>query len=213
MSEPVSIAVVDDDAMVSAHLSMMLPGFGVQVAWTAIDAAEARRKLRESEKTPDVMAIDVHMPQVDGHELTRRLLDEFDPLTVVMLTSLDEPSSISAALAAGAVGYLVKTDPLETIALGLRAAAGGLHPFSATASAALNVATTSVPPNLASPLTQREHEVLELMSQSLTNLQIARRLGIHEETVKNHVSAILRKLDVPDRMGAVMWGIRGGVIH
>lgn len=208
---PLNIALVDDDPLVLEFLSRLLRIVDIHVTWTATSAASVPGLVRQSERLPDVVAIDIRMPGEDGHALTRRLMEEFPALRVVMLTSSDDPNSMASALAAGAMGYLVKTDPPENIALGLRAAASGLRTFSTTVGATLQVAGVA-PKAGRSPLTLRETEVLALLSQSLTNGQIAKRLGISHETVKSHVSTVLRKLDVADRAGAVLWGVRHGVV-
>jgi DNA-binding NarL/FixJ family response regulator len=173
--------------------------------------AAARLGVGESETSPalpDVLAVDVLMPGEDGHALTRRLLASFGPLTVVMLTSLDDPDSLSRALAAGAIGYLVKTDPPERIVAGLRAAAAGLRPFST----ALPPPPAPRPVGSADPLSPRELEVLRLLAQSLTNVEVAERLVLSPATVKRHVASILAKTDTTDRLGAVMWAVRLGLI-
>ena len=206
MPEPISVALVDDDPLVLRLLTNMLTASGIDVAWAAQGADEA--VARVGTDAPDVIAVDVLMPGQDGHALTRRLLASFGPLTVVMLTSLDDPDSLAQALAAGAIGYLVKTDPPERIVAGLRAAAAGLRPFS-----------TALPPpaaprrvGSADPLSPRELEVLRLAAESLTNEEIAERLVLSPATVKRHVASILAKTDAPDRLGAVMWAVRRGLI-
>ncbi|HQD21114.1 MAG TPA: response regulator transcription factor [Arachnia sp.] len=206
MPEPISVALVDDDPLVLRLLTDMLTASGIDVAWAAQGADEA--VARVGTDAPDVIAVDVLMPGQDGHALTRRLLASFGPLTVVMLTSLDDPDSLAQALAAGVIGYLVKMDPPERIVAGLRAAAAGLRPFS-----------TALPPpaaprrvGSADPLSPRELEVLRLAAESLTNEEIAERLVLSPATVKRHVASILAKTDAPDRLGAVMWAVRRGLI-
>lgn len=217
MPEPIRVGLVDDDPLVLRLLTDLLTASGIDVAWAAQGADEAVARLSRSGtasrpladgERPDVIAVDVLMPGQDGYALTRRLLASFGPLTVVMLTSLDDPDSLSQALAAGAIGYLVKTDPPERIVAGLRAAAAGLRPFS-----------TALPPppapravGSAEPLSARELEVLRLAAQSLTNEEIAERLVLSPATVKRHVASILAKTDAPDRLGAVMWAARRGMI-
>jgi DNA-binding NarL/FixJ family response regulator len=206
MPEPISVALVDDDPLVLRLLTDMLTASGIDVAWAAQGADEAVARLGTD--APDVIAVDVLMPGQDGHALTRRLLASFGPLTVVMLTSLDDPDSLSQALAAGAIGYLVKTDPPERIVAGLRAAAAGLRPFST----ALPPPAAPRPVGSADPLSPRELEVLRMAAQSLTNEEIAERLVLSPATVKRHVASILAKTDAPDRLGAVMWAVRRGLI-
>lgn len=206
MPEPISVALVDDDPLVLRLLTNMLTASGIDVAWASQGADEA--VARVGTDAPDVIAVDVLMPGQDGHALTRRLLASFGPLTVVMLTSLDDPDSLAQALAAGAIGYLVKTDPPERIVAGLRAAAAGLRPFST----ALPPPAAPRPVGSSDPLSPRELEVLRLAAQSLTNEEIAERLVLSPATVKRHVASILAKTDAPDRLGAVMWAVRRGAI-
>ncbi|MFT3889607.1 MAG: response regulator transcription factor [Arachnia sp.] len=207
MADPIRVGLVDDDPLVLRLLRDMLTGAGFEVAWVAAGGAEAATRLRQA-PAPDVIAVDVLMPGEDGHALTRRLLRSVGPLTVVMLTSLDDPESLARALAAGAVGYLVKTDPPERIVAGLRAAAAGLRPFST----ALPPPAAPRPVGSADPLSDRELEVLRLLAESLTNEEIAARLVIAPATVKRHVASILAKTDATDRLGAVIWAIRRGLI-
>ena len=208
MVEPVRVGLVDDDPLVLRLLGELLGDHGFDVAWAVRTPGAAMERLAAG-ITPDVVVVDVLMPDEDGHALTRRLLATFGPLTVVMLTSLDDEGSLAAALAAGAVGSLVKTDPSERIVAGLRAAAAGLRPFS-----------TALPPPVAprqvgsaEPLSARELDVLRLVAQSCTNEDIAARLVLSPATVKRHVASILVKTDSPDRLGAVIWAVRRGLIE
>lgn len=207
MADPIRVGLVDDDPLILRLLTDMLTGAGFDVVWVAAGGVEAAARLAEA-PAPEVIAVDVLMPGEDGHALTRRLLAGFGPVTIVMLTSLDDPDSLSRALAAGAVGYLVKTDPPERIVAGLRAAAAGLRPFST----ALPPPAAPGPTGSADPLSERELEVLRLLAQSLTNEEVAARLVISPATVKRHVASILAKTDATDRLGAVIWAVRRGLI-
>lgn len=209
MPEPIRVVLIDDDALVLQLLATTLEQQGLQVLW-ASGATAALEHLNGPTPLPDVLAVDIRMPDIDGLTLTRRILTDHPTLKVVMLTSLDDEHTLTDAINAGAIGYVVKSDPPERIALALRAATGGLRPFTATIVAP--TPATPIRPAGPCPLTPREVEVLDLLSQSRTNGQIARELGISTDTVKRHVSTILQKLDAPDRLGAVMWGVRNGVI-
>lgn len=202
MTSHVTVGLIDDDPLLLRLLRDSLIHAELDVVWagTATDAAASL-----AEDLPDVIAIDIKMPEISGFDLARSILKEHPEATIMMLTSLDDADSLAKALDAGAVGYLVKSDPPEMIAAGIRAAAAGLRSFSPRVGAP---ARAEAPTPSASPLTPREEEVLALVAQSLTNDQIARKLALSTETVKRHVSSILRKLDVPDRLGAVMWGVR-----
>lgn len=204
----ISIGLVDDDPLLLQLLSKSLQHEGMVIAW-AVDATAAEELL--AQPLPAVIAVDIHMPDISGFEFVRRVLHRHPGQPTMMLTSLEDSESLARALAIGAVGYLSKVDPPDRIAAGLRAAAAGLRSFSPSLPT-LEAPSATVRPARASPLTARETEVLELMSQSLTNDQIARRLRISGDTVKRHVSSILGKVEVPDRLGAVMWGIRNQII-
>ena len=101
--ESLTVALVDDDPLVRTYLDQLLQDAGLRVLWTAAGASEAVTTLRRSATLPDVVAIDVRMPGTDGHRLTKMLLSEFTALKVVMLTSVDDPHSMSTAIAAGAL--------------------------------------------------------------------------------------------------------------
>lgn len=203
------VALVDDDPLVLTLLADRLLPFGVHVEWSG-SGPSALQKLRNRGTRPDVLVVDVKMPEMDGYELAHRITSEFQGIAIVMLTALQEQHALTKALEAGAVGFLVKSDPIERIVAGLRSAAEGLHSFSP----AVRQGASLKAPHSGSidPLSPREVEVLLLVAQSLTNDQIAKRLGIARDTVKRHVTSILGKLGVPDRLGAVMWGVRRGLL-
>ncbi len=202
------VGLVDDDPLVGRLLRDLFVRDGMEVCWVAASASRAMEHLRGPGPLPDVLVVDVMMPGEDGHRFTRRALAEVGPLTVVMLTSLDDTGSLSAALDAGAVGYLVKTDPPERILAALRAAAAGVRPFST----ALPPPRGRVVADSPAPLSARELEVLKLVAASLTNDEIAERLFISPATVKRHVASILARTDTTDRLGAVMWAARRGLV-
>ncbi|MCC2593301.1 response regulator transcription factor [Tessaracoccus sp. OS52] len=212
MPEVVTVGLVDDDVLMLRLLSLQLEQRGLEVRWAG-DSREALAQLRREASHPHVVAVDVRMPGVDGFELTRRMLDAFGPLNVVMFTSMDDSDSLRSALSAGAVGYLLKTDPVERIIAGLIAAAHGLHPYSPSVGGHHSRRVVVPQDPLPAPLTVREEEVLKLVAQSLTNDQIARRLSIAPDTVKRHVAAVMNKTGTPDRLGAVMWAVRSGLIQ
>ncbi|HMR49906.1 MAG TPA: response regulator transcription factor [Arachnia sp.] len=204
-----SVGLVDDDPLVLRLLPPELERRGLEVFWA--HPADAALDALDNDAWPLVVAVDVRMPGTDGFAFTQAVLTRKPTQIVVMLSSLDDNLSLRRALDAGAAGYLIKSDSPDRIAAGLVAAATGLRSFSPGLPGMMPVEQARG--HIAhSPLTTREEEVLRLMSQSLTNDQIARRLGIAGETAKRHVSSILNKLDVPDRLGAVMWGMRVGII-
>ena len=146
--------------------------------------------------------MDLRMPGMDGSEATRRLLEE-DPATqVVILTSFSERDEILSALDAGAIGYLLKDAEPDEVIRGVRAAAHGESPLAPKAARELLGSRSSAP---ASQLTDREREVLRLVTRGLPNKLIARELGISEKTVKAHLTAIFQRIGVADRVQAAMW--------
>lgn len=210
MSGLVRVGLVDDDPLVLRLLPPQLERHGVVVIWA--DTAEGALNRLAGDR-PQVLAVDGRMPGMDGVEFVRTVTRDSERQVAVMLSSLDDRLSLVSALEAGALGYLIKSDPPDRIAKGLIAAATGLWSFSP------GVPHISLPTQegegaaRCSPLTPREKEVLQLISQSLTNAQIAKRLGISRETAKSHVSSVLNKLNVLDRVGAAMWGVEAGVIR
>ncbi len=210
------VGIVDDDPLLLQLLASQLAREDLSVVW-ALEPEAALQEFSQDSTAIDVLLVDIKMPTIDGFQFTRQALSIDPEAIILMLTSLDDASSLAQSLSAGAVGFLVKADPAETIAAAIVAAAAGLRPLSRRAPDVMptleeaDVGLEGREP-LPSPLTQREVEVLELLARSLTNDQVARRLGISVDTVKRHVSAILAKLDVQDRLGAVMWGVRNRII-
>ncbi len=151
---------------------------------------------------PDVVLMDLSMPGMDGIEATRRILEAHPEVRVVVLTSFADQDRVADALAAGAVGYLLKDcDPREVLAA-IRSAALGHAPLDPrVARALLPSATTRV----SETLSVRELQVLRLVARGLANKQIGRALGITERTVKVHVGHVFRRIGVADRTSAAMW--------
>ena len=161
----------------------------------AVDLAVAER--------PDVVLMDLSMPRVDGVEATRRLAAAGVDTRVVVLTSFADQPRVQAALAAGAVGYLLKdSDPRDVISAVRQAAAGHVPIDARVAQALLPGSLTPAPGHT---LSGREAEVLSLVAQGMANKQIARQLGISERTVKAHLGKVFRQIGVADRTSAALW--------
>jgi DNA-binding NarL/FixJ family response regulator len=155
---------------------------------------------------PDVILLDLLMPRMDG-VLAVSLITGRDPaVRVVILTSFGEMERVHAALAAGAVGYLLKDASSDDVVAGIRAAARGESPLDPRA--ARTVLDAHAAPDPLAGFSPREREVLELLVDGLPNKLIARRLEISEKTVKSHMTRIFRKLGVTDRTQAALWAER-----
>ncbi len=200
----IRVLVVDDHPLVRRGVADLLESTDdIVVVGTAGDGADAIASL-EAEPA-DVVLMDIEMPGMDGVETTRRILADLPATVVVILTTFADQDRITRALDAGAAGYLLKDAEPDELIRGIRAAAGGDVPISPRAARAL-VATRRPPPDVG--LTDREREVLLLLVEGLANKQIARRLGIGEKTVKNHLTRVFAALDVTDRTQAALWAAR-----
>ena len=198
----IRVLIVDDHAVVRTGLEQLLAAESdIEVVGTAPDGAEALPLVRELQ--PDVVLMDLSMPEVDGIEATRQVVAEAPETHVVVLTSFADKQRILDALSAGAVGYLLKdADPAE-VAAALRAAASGGSPLDPKAARVLLDARRT--PRADATLSPRETEVLGLVAEGLANKNIARRLGITERTVKAHLTRVFEAIGVADRTQAALW--------
>jgi NarL family two-component system response regulator LiaR len=163
------------------------------------------------ELLPDVVLMDMVMPDMDGVNATRAICEQFPQVQVIALTSFKEGELVKEALGAGAIGYLLKDISADELARAIRAAHSGRATLSSEAAQAL-VQTAHQPPAPGLDLTDREHEVLVLMVEGLNNTQIAERLNVSPSTVKSHVSNILSKFGVASRTEAVTLALRHGLV-
>ena len=161
-----------------------------------------------AEHRPDVVLMDLSMPNVDGIEATRRILDQNDQVQVVVLTSISDRGKIEAALDAGAIGYLLKDAEPDEVIRGIRAAARGESPIAAKAARTLLTARGQRPEL---QLSERELDVLRCVAEGLPNKVIARRLEISEKTVKAHLTRIYQQIGVTDRTQAALWATERGL--
>jgi DNA-binding NarL/FixJ family response regulator len=215
----VSVLIVDDQALVRTGFRMILEAEeDIEVVGEADDGIAAVTEARRL--APDVVLMDVRMPELDGIEATRRLLDgNTNDTKVVMLTTFDMDEYVYDALQAGASGFLLKDVPPEQLVDGIRAVAAGdalLAPSVTRRLIEEFVRSGSTPPRPAaglSELTARELEVLRAIARGLSNAEIAAELVVSETTVKTHVAHLLMKLDVRDRVQAVVLAYESGLVQ
>ena len=214
-----AVLIVDDQALVRAGFRMILEAEqDMEVVGEAADGREAvdeARRLR-----PDVVLMDVRMPEVDGIEATRRLLSDAADTKVVMLTTFDMDEYVYDALRAGASGFLLKDVPPEQLVAGIRAVASGDALLAPSVTRRVieefvrrPPASVRTLPAKLDDLTARELEVLKLIARGLSNAEIATELFVSETTVKTHVAHVLMKLDLRDRVQAVVLAYESGLIE
>ena len=209
-SQPIRVMLVDDHTMVRRGLSTFLKAFDdLELAGEA-ESGEAAIQLC-AEVLPDVILMDMVMPDMDGAAATRAIRQQFPQVQVIALTSFKEGDLVKNALSAGAIGYLLKDVSADELAEAIRAAHAGRATLSPEAAQAL-VETANQPPAPGLDLTEREREVLALMVEGLNNTQIAGRLSVSPSTIKSHVSNILSKLGVASRTEAVSLALRNQII-
>ena len=209
-SHPIRVMLVDDHAMVRRGLATFLKAFDdLELAGEA-ESGEAALQVC-AEVLPDVILMDMVMPDMDWAAATHLIRQQFPQVQVIALTSFKEGDLVKHALSAGAIGYLLKDVSADELARAIRAAHAGRATLSPEAAQAL-VETTNQSPAPGLDLTEREREVLALMVEGLNNTQIAGRLSVSPSTVKSHVSNILAKLGVASRTEAVTLALRNHIV-
>jgi NarL family two-component system response regulator LiaR len=207
---PIRIMLVDDHTMVRRGLATFLKVFDdMQLVGEAESGAAAIQLC--ADVSPDVVIMDMSMPDMDGATTTRLLRQKYPQIQVIALTSFKEGTLIKNALEAGAIGYLLKDISADDLARAIRSAHAGRATLSPEAAQAL-VEAANLPPTPGFDLTEREREVLALMIEGLNNIQIAGRLTVSPSTIKSHVSNILSKLGVASRTEAVTLALRNGIV-
>lgn len=207
-SRRVRVVLVDDHPVVRAGIIGMLAAEpDIEVVGEAGTGREALRVVDAA--GPDVVLMDLRMPELDGVEATRALRNRKNAPSVVILTTYDTDADILRAVEAGATGYLLKDAPRQELAEAVRAAARGQTVLSPPVATKL---VSRMRGAQATALTSREIDVLGLVARGLTNAQIGRALSIAEATVKTHLLRAFAKLDVDDRTGAVTTAIALGII-
>ena len=208
--QAIRVMIVDDHTMVRKGLATILKVFDdLQLAGEAENGAVAIQLCGEI--LPDVVLMDMVMPEMDGAATTRLIRQQFPHVQVIALTSFKEGDLVKNALEAGAIGYLLKDVSAEELVQAIRAAHAGRATLSPEAAQAL-VEKANRPPAPGLDLTERELEVLALMVEGLNNTQIAGRLTVSSSTIKSHVSNILSKLEVASRTEAVTLALRSRIV-
>jgi DNA-binding NarL/FixJ family response regulator len=195
--DPVTVLVVDDHPVVRAGLRALLTSAGLEVVAEATDGEEAVDLCVRL--APRVVLMDIQMPKLDGIAATRKMKLVRPDVQVVMLTTFETEADVTRAVAAGAVGYLLKDAPAKDLVEAVRQAALGRSVLSPQAAAHLMTRTRADAPSLS----RRELEVLERVAKGQTNAEIGKTLRISEATVKTHLLHVFEKLGVADRTAAV----------
>jgi DNA-binding NarL/FixJ family response regulator len=212
----IKVLVADDQRLVRSGFRLILRDDpGIEVVGEASDGAEALALARELK--PDVVLMDIRMPNLDGIAATEQILQEPDAPRVLVLTTFDLDEYVFAALRAGASGFLLKDAPEEQLLAAIRVAADGGALFSPGVTRRLierftRLRETPTPPEV-DDLSPRELEVLKLIARGLTNAEVAKELFLSEHTVKTHVARVLQKLDLRDRTQAVIVAYESGLVR
>jgi len=215
-AETLRVLIVDDHDLFRTGLRNLLEEQGVQVVGEASTGGEAVRAVQEL--APDVVVMDLNMPGMGGVDATRHIAG-VSPLTrVVVLTISDQDADVMDAILAGACGYLLKDSSIQDLMAGIQAAYRGESLISPMIAAKVlqRVRATSAQPEIAnairSELSAREIEVLKLIANGKDNAVIAGELHISPKTVKNHISNILMKLQIDNRIQAAVYAVRSGIV-
>lgn len=210
MTNDIRVLIVDDHPVVRTGIIGMLenqPDF--QIVGDADNGEMALTLIKE--RKPDVVLMDLRMPVMDGIEATRRVRSDYPQVQVLILTTYDTDTDIVTAIDAGAVGYLLKDAPRNTLYDAIRAASRGESVLAPSVASRL-LAHMRKPVQEQNQLSEREIDVLRLVSEGNTNKHIGKALHISVATVKTHLTHIFQKLDVPDRASAVREAIERGLL-
>lgn len=206
----IRVVIVDDHPLFRSGLRTLLEADGgTEVVGEAANGEDAVALVADT--APDVVLMDMDMPGLDGVEATRRVVDAHPQIGVLMLTMLEDPGSLDAALAAGARGYLVKGADGDEALRAIRAVADGQVIFSAAVSGHVLDRARGAEAEPFPELTDREREILRLMARGCTNAAIAERVYLTPKTVRNYTSSIFSKLGVHDRATAIVRAREAGL--
>jgi DNA-binding NarL/FixJ family response regulator len=210
----IRVLVADDQSMVRAGFRMLLTG-GQDIEVVA-EASNGREAVAMAERfNPAVVLMDIRMPEIDGLEATRRILAANQGARILILTTFGLDEYVYEALRAGASGFVLKDDPAEQLISAVRTVAAGNALLSPAITKRVIRQFTRIarpaPPKELGELTEREHEILRLIATGLSNAEIGQDLYISETTVKTHVTHVLQKLGLRDRVQAVVLAYQAGL--
>jgi DNA-binding NarL/FixJ family response regulator len=209
---PIRLLICDDHEVIRTGLACLLAGTDIQIIAEAANGKDAIKAALKDK--PDVILLDIRMPDGDGLSTLEKLRSKVPESKVVMLSTYDNPTYIARAVALGACDYVLKGSPRESIIATITAAAAGESPSRSgemkRIAAAMKVRQVIDDDDV--PLTQRETQVLRHVALGLSNKEIGKSLEISVETVKEHVQNILRKIAVSDRTQAAVWAVRKGLV-
>lgn len=209
-TRPIKVMIVDDHSMVRRGLTAFLKNeTDLEIVGEARDGRDAIEICEQTQ--PDVILMDLIMPDLGGVAATRMILKRWPEIRVLVLTSFQEKDLVQEALQAGAIGYLLKNVSGEELADAIRSTYSGKPTLAREAVESL-IQTQSSEPNLGDDLTRRELDVLALLVKGLSNPEIASRLSVSRSTVKSHVSSILSKLGVSNRVEAIALAIENKIV-
>jgi DNA-binding NarL/FixJ family response regulator len=208
------VVIADDQTLFRSGLARLLDSDDrVAVVGEAVDGLDAVKVALAMK--PDVVLMDIKMPNLDGIEATRRIITENPKIKVLMLTTFEADNHVIQALKAGASGYVLKDSQADAIVSSILAVVAGERVMaSAVANRVLEMLTgATTPKEFYDGLTAREVEILKMLATGMANKQIAYKLKISEKTVRNHVSNMYEKLDIYDRAQAVLYAVRKGLVE
>ena len=215
-AEPITVLVVDDHDLFRSGLSAMLKSApGIEVIGQASRATLGIRLALELR--PQVVLMDLRLPDIDGLDAIGQIVEQSPDARVIVLTVASDEADVAAAVLAGACGYLLKDNPIESVVAAVRAAAAGESWLSPKAASAVldKIRRDHVEPlgksNAAGILSPRELEILRLLARGLENAEIAAELHISPRTAKNHLSNVLAKLGMSNRVQAAIYAVRHGL--
>jgi DNA-binding NarL/FixJ family response regulator len=212
----IRVVLADDQALVRSGFRLIVEGEpDLEVAGEAADGRDAIRMVHELD--PDVVLMDIRMPELDGLEATRRILAQDRAARILILTTFDLDEYIYEALSAGASGFVLKDDPPEQLIAAIRTVAAGDALLSPAVTKRVIERFARSPraerPHGLDELTERELEILRLIANGLSNAEIGEELYIGDATVKTHVTHIFQKLDLRDRVQAVVLAYEAGIVE